>query len=269
MSKFHKKKHSNYDPHHLDLTKLFPNLVTLVGLCLGISAIKFALAGKFEMAVSFIVIATLIDAVDGRLARALNATSKFGGELDSLCDFINFGFTPAFVMYLWSLKEVPAFGWGAVLFFTVCTAIRLARFNSDIDNGKPEFEKKPDWAVKFFTGIPSPAGALMCLGPLMASFVIEDKFFQFKNYISFVFNPVFILCWSMVVALLMASRIPTYSFKKVLIKRKFISIFLVIFSLTVILAFIEPWLMVLFMGFLYTISLPISLIHFLKLSSSK
>lgn len=257
------------DHNHLDLTKLFPNLVTLAGLCLGVTAIKFALAGRFEVAVTFIIIATFIDAFDGRLARALNATSKFGGELDSLCDFINFGFTPGFVIYLWSLHNIPAFGWSAVLFFTICTAIRLARFNSDIDTSRPDAVKKPEWAEKFFTGIPSPAGALMCLAPLMISFVVEDKFVQSKNAWALIFTPEFVMLWSMLIALLMASRLPTYSFKKVLIKRKLISIFLVFFSLCMVLASIEPWLMVLFTGCLYTISIFVSVVHFLKLSSSK
>lgn len=268
MAKLHKnmKENNNLteDQQHLDITKLFPNLVTLAGLCLGVSAIKFALAGKFEHAVTFIIIATFVDAFDGRLARALNATSKFGGELDSLCDFINFGFTPSFVIYLWSLHNLPAFGWAGVLFFTICTAIRLARFNSDIDTTKAD---KPEWAQKFFTGIPSPAGALLCLAPLMVSFVLEDKFTKSANAWQFVMQPYFILVWSMFVALLMASRLPTYSFKKVLIRRKLISIFLVFISLCMVLASIEPWLMVLFTGVLYVVSIFISTAHYLKLTA--
>lgn len=266
MAKF--RKNFNDDPHHLDLMKLFPNMITLAGLCLGITAIRYGLAGKFEMAVSFIVIAALLDAIDGRLARALNATSKFGGELDSLCDFVNFGLTPIFLTYLWCLNTVPAFGWGAVLFFTVCTAIRLARFNSDIDSSLVPQQPKAQWAAKFFTGIPSPAGALMCLSPLMITFVLESKFPEYKKMFYFVYEPLFVLIWSVVIAMLMASRLPTYSMKKMLIKRKFISIFLMFFSLLIILAFIEPWLVVLTIGGLYLVSFPFSTIHYLKLSNS-
>jgi CDP-diacylglycerol--serine O-phosphatidyltransferase len=267
MAKFRKKFRD--DPHHLDLMKLFPNMVTLAGLCLGISSIRYALADRFEIAVTFIVIAALLDAIDGRLARALNATSKFGGELDSLCDFVNFGLAPIFLIYLWSIKSVPAFGWGAVLFFAICTAIRLARFNSDIDSSLVPQQPKPEWAGKFFTGIPSPAGALMCLSPLMITFVIESRFPELKKNFFFVYEPIFVLVWSVVIAMLMASRLPTYSMKKMFIKRKFISVFLMFFSLLIILAFIEPWLVVLTMGVLYTASLPISALHYIRLNNDK
>jgi CDP-diacylglycerol--serine O-phosphatidyltransferase len=247
-----------------DLHKLFPNIVTLAGLCSGVTAIRFALAERWELALTFIVIASFIDGIDGKLARALNATSNFGSQLDSLCDFVNFGFVPVFVLYLWGLHSVPAFGWAAVLFYTVCCSIRLARFNSDLD-----MEDDPaEWHSKFFTGVPSPAGALMCVAPIMAHFFLTDRFPELIEPLGFIFNPVFLVFYAIFIASLMASRIPTYSLKQIIIKKRYASLLMVFIGICVISAFIELWLTVLFVGFVYFFSLPFSTLHYLKLKQN-
>jgi CDP-diacylglycerol--serine O-phosphatidyltransferase len=243
------------------ISKLIPSMVTLTGICVGLTAIKFALDGKFERAVAFVLIATILDVLDGKFARALKAVSEFGGQLDSLSDFINFGFVPAFILYLWNTNQISRFGWAGVLFYTMCCAIRLARFNVESDN-----ENKPAWHIRFFKGVPSPAGALACLGPMILTFAIDDKLISLNKYFEFIKNPYFLIYYCCFIGVLMASRIPTYSVKKLAIKRDYISLLFIVFSIFIILAFIQPWLTVIFAGIIYFSLLPISVIHFLKLS---
>lgn len=246
------------------ISKLVPSIITLAGICFGLSAIRYAIAGKFEVAVSFVVIATFLDVLDGKFARALKAVSEFGSQLDSLSDFINFGFVPVFLLYLWSMHEVPRFGWAAVLFFTMCCAIRLARFNVDIDR-----EDKKEWEVRFFKGLPSPAGALACLSPIMFNYAAKDKLVSLTNYAEFLKEPYFLIIYSAVVAILMASRVPTYSIKKLIIKREFISLLLVFFAILIVLGFIQHWLMVLFVGAIYFALIPVSTLHYYSLKNKK
>ncbi len=246
-----------------NLTKLFPSLVTMIGICFGVSAIRYALDSKWETAVTMIFIATLIDAVDGKLARALNASSTFGAHLDSFSDFINFGFVPAFLLYLWSSNEIAKIGWAGVLFFTVCCAIRLARFNTDLEE---EDDDPRDWKLMFFKGVPSPAGALMCLGPMMISFS-ADKVNIPIWLLKIVENPWFLIAYTVFIAVLMASRIPTYSLKKVLVRKTYVSLFLMFGAACITLLIIEPWLTILFVGVIYTIMIPISATHYLRLGN--
>jgi len=246
-----------------NLTKLFPSLVTMAGICVGLSSLRYALEGRWELAVSMVLVATLLDAVDGTLARALKATSTFGAHLDSLSDFINFGFTPAFLLYLWSTQDASRFGWSAVLFFTVCCAIRLARFNTDLE----EDNDPPDWKLKFFKGVPSPAGALMCLGPLMVTFSASAVHVP-PALLTFVKNPAFLITYTVLVAVLMASKLPTYSLKKVLVRKAYASLFLMFGAGCIALAIIEPWLTVLSVGALYIVLMPISAIHYSKLAKN-
>lgn len=248
------------------LAKLVPSIITMSGICCGVSAIRFALDDRWERAVTFVVIATLLDALDGKFARALKATSKFGSNLDSLSDFINFGFVPVFLLYLWSMNEVPKYGWAAVLFYVVCCAIRLARFNSDID--KDEGEKPAEWRARFFKGVPSPAGALAVLAPMMAIFAVEKKFITKYDTFDFLVDPYFLIFYSMFIAILMASRVPSYSLKKILIKKKFLSLFFIFVAGCIITAFIQPWLMIIFTGVVYYALIPISALHYYKLESN-
>jgi CDP-diacylglycerol--serine O-phosphatidyltransferase len=179
---------------------LLPNLITLLALCSGVTAIRLGIEGRYELAVAAVMLAVVLDAVDGRLARLLKGTSRFGAELDSLADFVNFGVTPALLLYVWSLNTLRTAGWVICLVLAICCALRLARFNVALDD-----PNKPAWASHFFTGAPAPAGAGLALLPLYLSFlgIIDDG-----HGWAVVIGPYVIF-----VALLMVSRIPTYSGK--------------------------------------------------------
>ncbi|MDE3061070.1 MAG: phosphatidylcholine/phosphatidylserine synthase [Pseudomonadota bacterium] len=210
------------------VSRLFPNMVTLAGLCCGLSAIRFAMTEHWEMAVAFILAAALIDGMDGRIARMLGATSLFGAQLDSLSDFLCFGISPALVLYMWQLHEIQGIGWAVVLFFAVCTALRLARFNTGLfDDGKEPWEKQ------FFVGVPSPAGGILSLLPLIISL-------QFGQGAALV--PAVTACHMLLVGTLMASRIPTYAGKHIRIPHEHIPQFMIACSLALVLFIIEPWL---------------------------
>jgi CDP-diacylglycerol---serine O-phosphatidyltransferase len=179
---------------------LLPNLITLLALCSGITAIRLGVQGRFELAVGAVIIAILLDAVDGRLARFLKGTSRFGAELDSLADFVNFGVAPAMLMYFWSLNQLRTAGWVISLVLAICCALRLARFNVALDD-----PHKPAWAAGFFTGAPAPAGAGLAMLPMYLGFlgIVDDG----RQY-ALLFGP-----YVVAVALLMVSRVPTYSGK--------------------------------------------------------
>lgn len=181
---------------------VLPNLVTLIGLCLGLTAIRFAVEGRFELSVIFIAGAAVLDGLDGRLARALNGTSRFGAELDSLADFIDFGVAPAMLLYFWTLSSMPGAGWFAVMVYVVACALRLARFNVMIDD-----PKKPAWMGQFFTGMPSPAGAIVVLLPIYLHLSV------FKMPSGGIVGIV-LIAYVLLVAFLMVSRIPHFSGKQ-------------------------------------------------------
>lgn len=249
-------------PAPLHLARLFPNMLTLLGLCAGLMAIRWALDARWELSYFFIILAACIDAVDGRLARILKSTSDFGAQLDSLADFLNFGVAPAFMLYLWHTHEIKGLGWSLVLFFAVCCAIRLARFNSELDD-----EHKEPWHDYFFVGMPAPAGALIGLGPLVLMFALQKEYPELYKYITFITNPWFLCAWMAGVALLMASRLPTFSLKKIAIRREYASLTLVAAGLLIILLITEPWLTLSGLGIAYCLSLPVSFIAYHWLQS--
>ncbi|WP_084143456.1 CDP-diacylglycerol--serine O-phosphatidyltransferase [Methylocapsa acidiphila] len=182
---------------------ILPNLVTLLALCMGLTAIRFAADGQFEIAVIAVIVAAILDGLDGRIARALRGTSRFGAELDSLADFVDFGVAPALILYFWSLHEFKSLGWFAALVFAIAAALRLARFNVMHDD-----PSEPAWKARFFTGMPAPAGAIVSLLPLYLHFSV----LAIPNVRDLVpFEIVYLL----IVAFLMASRIPHLSGKKV------------------------------------------------------
>ena len=160
--------------------RLVPNIITVGALCAGLTAVRFAIAGKWEFAAIAILVAAVLDALDGTIARLLKAASDFGAELDSLSDVVAFGVAPALIIYFWSLSTIGGFGWAAALFFAVCCALRLARFNSTL-------ETRPAYAFKFFTGVPAPAGALLSLLPLVLVRETERKGTQSVQHHSEVF----------------------------------------------------------------------------------
>jgi CDP-diacylglycerol--serine O-phosphatidyltransferase len=178
---------------------MVPNVLTVLALCAGMTAIRFAMGGNFMAAVYAIMIAGVLDGLDGRVARLLKSTSHFGAELDSLSDFISFGVAPAAVLYLWTMQALHGAGWAIVLLFAVCCALRLARFNTQLG------VEVPAHASQYFTGVPAPAGAGLAIMPMFAAFEWGDWIVR---------SPYFVGVWVTGVALLMVSTIPTVSLKK-------------------------------------------------------
>src|SRR5260221_10588449 len=180
---------------------LLPNLITLLALCAGLTAIRLAVEDKLEWAVAAIVFAALLDGIDGRVARMLKGTSRFGAELDSLADFVNFGVAPALILYFWGLHELGNAGWIAAMVFAICAGLRLARFNVMIDD-----PNRPPWAANFFVGMPAPGGAITVLLPIYVTFLGLP-------HLAFV-TPV-ILLYTVAIAFLLVSRLPVFSGKRV------------------------------------------------------
>ena len=229
---------------------ILPNMLTLIGVCIGLTSIRFALDGRFEFAVIAIIFAALIDGLDGRIARLINATSKVGKELDSLTDMISFGVAPAFIMYFWKLNTLGRFGWLLCLIYVICVALRLARFN--VNTGQA-----PSWRDNFFEGVPSPAGGILVLTPLILSMTSFD-FFKIQYD---VVVPIFFITTS----LLLISKFPSYSFKKIVIQRK-TTIFL-LFGIVLFfgLLLIYPFNVIFISAIIYLSMLPISFFHYQKL----
>ena len=230
---------------------ILPNILTLIGVCIGLSSIKFALDSKYEIAVIAIIFAALIDGLDGRIARLIKGTSKVGKELDSLTDVISFGVAPAFIMYFWSLNNLGKFGWLLCLIYVVCVALRLARFNVHSN-------EEASWKDNFFEGVPSPAGGILVLMPLIYS-LSELKFLNI-NY-NFVV-PVFFIS----VSLLLISKVPTYSLKKIVVPRT-MTIFL-LFGIVLFfgLLLIYTFNVMVISGLVYLCLIPISFTHYMKLN---
>ena len=232
----------------LPFVKLLPNLVTLVGLAIGMSSIRFALDSRWEAAVTCVLVATFMDALDGRIARMLNATSIFGAELDSLCDFANFGIAPAFMIYLWSFQklEYKLFAWAAVLLFIVCMAIRLARFNTTTPDDDPRVKN-------FFIGVPAPVGAILMLMPIMIHFDLSTTFgFNIRSH------TLLITFYQIIIALLLPSRLPTFSLKNLHIKPEYIWASLLASGVFIISLTLYTWYVLPFLGIVYLCVIPLS-----------
>ena len=222
---------------------ILPNILTIAGVCLGISSIKFSLDLNFNMAVIFITLAAILDALDGRIARLIKGTSDFGKELDSLTDFVSFGIAPAFIIYFWELNKYGKLGWAITLIYSVCCVLRLARFNLT------KFNSEDSWKQNYFEGVPSPIGALLILTPLVLE-LIDYDFLLNKSY----FVPIFTL----IIAVLLISKVPTYSFKNIKIKPA-LTIFILLgigISLVTLMFFTFETLLV--FSFLYILSIPMS-----------
>ncbi|KZK81938.1 CDP-alcohol phosphatidyltransferase [Pseudovibrio sp. W64] len=185
----------------IPLRIVLPNVVTLLALCSGLTAIRMAMEDRWDMAIAAIFLAAILDALDGRVARMLKGSTKFGAELDSLADFVNFGVAPGIILYAWMLEDASSLGWIASLLFSICMALRLARFNVALDD-----PNKPKWANKFFTGVPAPAGALAVLLPIY----LERLGVPHWNELAL---PVAL--YTMFVGLLMVSQLPTFSGKQI------------------------------------------------------
>ncbi len=230
------------------LKKLIPNMITLTSMVCGLTAIQMAIGDQWRNAVLLIVVATILDAMDGAIARLLDATSKFGAQLDSLADFLSFGVAPATVMYLWILQESGKVGWIAAIVFVIASALRLARFNASVD----ETEKKPEWGKYFFTGVPAPAGAGLALMPLIIYMQLDTDLSEYN-----VASPVIGL-WILLIAALMVSRIPTFSSKQIRLPSVGLIPSLAIGGLILAMLVHAPWITLTMMGLLYTALIPVS-----------
>jgi len=239
----------------IDFRFALPNLITLLGLCLGLNALKLAIQGNFEKSLIFLVLASIIDALDGRIARLLKGTSKFGAELDSLTDFVNFGVCPGVIIYFWTLQSQPIIGWTISLFFIVSCCLRLARFNIS-----SELTSKDSWRSNFFTGVPSPAGAGIALMPMILSY--SEFHFQFDK---FLISSTFLIISSF----LMISKIPTYAFKTLKLSKSAFVILALLFVIIFMMLFYKTFEALTIIIIVYLSTIPISFIHFLKLKKNK
>ena len=222
---------------------LLPNILTLGGVCLGISSIKFSIDNNFSLAVIFILLAAILDALDGRIARLIKGTSEFGKELDSLTDFVSFGIAPVLILYFWELNNYGKIGWAITLIYSVCCVLRLARFNLT------KFEKNQSWKINFFEGIPAPAGGILILTPLIFELSNLNLNFSIKSITPF---------FTILIAVLLVSKIPTLSLKKISISPKTTGFILLGIGIVFISLMFFTFETLLIMSFVYLISIPLS-----------
>ena len=226
---------------------LLPNILTLAGVCLGISSIKFSIDGNFSFSVILILFAAILDALDGRIARLIKGTSEFGKELDSLTDFVSFGIAPVFILYFWELNNYGKLGWAIALIYSVCCVIRLARFNLT------KIESDQSWKNNFFEGIPSPAGGLLILMPLIYELSNFNFNIDIKKFTPFL---------TVLIAILLVSKIPTLSLKKISISSK-ITIFLLLTAGIIFISLLfYTFETLLVLSLIYLLSIPISIFIF-------
>jgi CDP-diacylglycerol---serine O-phosphatidyltransferase len=237
----------------LSINQMIPNILTLSALCAGLTAIRFGIHGKWEQAVAAILIAAVLDGLDGRVARLLKGTSKFGAELDSLSDFVSFGVAPAMVLYFWTMQSASSLGWPLVLLFTVCCALRLARFNTMI--GEPDM---PAYAYNFFTGIPAPAAAGIVLLPMAISFQTDSTFFS---------RPEVVAVFLLGVSFLMVSKVPTFSGKRMRVPHRWVLPLLLLVGLLAAFMVSAPWSTLTGLGVFYLAMIPVSVRSFRHLKA--
>lgn len=237
---------------------VLPNLVTLLALCMGLTSIRYAIEGRFETAITAVMAAAVLDGLDGRIARALKGTSRFGAELDSLSDFVDFGVAPALLLYLWSMHEIKGLGWFAVLVFVIAAALRLARFNVMTDD-----PTKPAWHADFFVGMPAPAGAVTVLLPLYLNLSVLEL--PATKGLA-IFNIFYVIA----IALLMASRIPHFSGKRIgRIPRDLVIPVLFGVGATILLLAIFPMELLAVVSLAFLAMIPFSVKHYNKLAKAE
>ena len=256
LRRFRPRRHPRYTGPSFN--RIIPNLMTMAGLCAGLTSMRFALEGRFGSAATAIAAAAVIDGLDGRLARLLNATSRFGAEFDSLSDFLCFGVAPGFTLYLWSLQRAGAYGYTPCLMFAVCMALRLARFNAAID-GAP----KPAYSYNFFTGVPAPAGAGLVLFPLFLG--LEAKSLGLDGLLAVTQYPLFNAVMLIGVALLLVSTLPVWSFKNFRVPSHTVLPLLLGTGFYVALLIADPWAALAAGGLIYLGMIPLSIRSFRRL----
>jgi len=228
------------------IRSLIPNMVTITAICFGLTAIRYAIEDRLEISVTLLIIAGLLDMLDGRIARFLKVSSNFGAQLDSLADFINFGVAPAIVLYIWRLKEIPiqGLGWSIALFYAICCVVRLARFNADLDD-----KEKVELSKCYFVGVPAPMGAYISGIPMMLGF---------NSYMS-IRPDYFVVSFFVILAsLLMVSRLPTIAAKQYSISPKNVNLAMVVFAILIALVVMEPWFILPLIGIIYLLFIPLT-----------
>ncbi|VVT03363.1 CDP-diacylglycerol O-phosphatidyltransferase [Sphingomonas sp. EC-HK361] len=242
---------SRRNPRGLPLRAVAPNAVTALALCSGLSGVRFAIGGKWELAVTMVLVAGVLDGLDGRIARMLHGESRFGAELDSLSDAISFGVAPALILYLWSLSTLPRFGWMAALMLAVFCALRLARFNAQIDR-----TEQPHKSAGFLTGVPAPAGAGLAMLPMFLSFWTEEPLLR---------NPLIVAPWTAIVACLMVSSIATFSWTSMRLRQniRFEAIAVIVIVGAALVS--APWHTFSLLSVLYLITMPFSIASYARI----
>lgn len=234
----------------LSFRAFLPNAVTALALCFGLTGIRFAFGGQYKLALIMIIIAGVLDGMDGRIARALRAQSRFGAELDSLSDNIAFGTAPALIIFFWSLQHAPKFGWTVSLALAVCCALRLARYNARLEE-----TEQPHKLAGFNTGVPAPAGAGLAFVPIYLEFITGSPLFQSWQLV---------MPWTLFVAVLMISNIPTYSWNSIRIRRSWRLFALAGIALLGAALVSEPWITLLGITFAYLATIPFSLASYAR-----
>ena len=229
----------------ISINRMIPNILTLLALAAGLTAMRFAFQERWELAVLAIAVAAVFDTLDGRIARLLRGASKFGAELDSLSDFVCFGVAPAMILFLWAMQDAGRGAWVLVMLFPMCMGLRLARFNVTTED-----EDAPDWKAHFFTGVPAPGGAGLVLLPMILSFQAGDEIFR---------SPWMVSIFLYGVGGLLVSCIPTYSFKQIAIPRQKFLITMLIVALIIALLASVPWLCLTVSLSLYFVTIPLSM----------
>ena len=233
------------DPRRIPFRGLIPNAITALALCFGLTGVRFAIGAEWEKALAAIIIAGILDGMDGRIARLLRAQSKFGAELDSLSDNIAFGTAPALILFLWSLQQAPRFGWTAALALAVCCALRLARFNARLDAAE-----QPHKSTGFNTGVPAPAGAGLAFVPIFLWLITGHALFR---------QWPLVMAWTLFIAALMISSLPTYSWSSIRIRREWRLFALAGVALFGAALLTAPWITLLVLAALYLLMIPAAL----------
>ncbi len=235
-------------PRGLTLRALAPNAITAAALCVGLTGIRFAIGGEFEKAVLAVILAGMLDGIDGRIARLLKAQSRFGAELDSLADSISFGVAPALIVYLWTLQNLPRFGWFAALAFALCCVLRLARFNARID-----MADEPRKQAGFLTGVPAPVGAGLAFLPIYLWVITGNEIFA---------SPVGVSIWLVLIAFLMISGVPTLSWGKLRPRRNIRLEVIALAGLVVAALITEPWITLAAITVIYLLMIPVAIVSY-------
>ncbi len=235
----------------LSFNRIFPNILTLLALCAGLTAIRYGINSQWDRAAAALVLAAMLDGVDGRVARMLRSTTKFGAELDSLADAVSFGVAPAMLIYLWVMHDAGGIGWALCLLHAVCCVLRLARFNTMV--GQPDL---PSWAHNYFTGVPSPGGAGIAILPLIMWLYSDAAFFA---------SPIVAGAFLLASSILMVSRVPVYSGKHMRLKPQWVIPIMVLIGAFAAFLVTDPWATMSVVGLIYLIMIPVSAVSFRRL----